>query len=893
MTNQKDIAKKQSEIVGQLQQFPIGRTNSGGRAGGMVEVVVTNPLPGQPSVVQAKCANDCPPGDVQLIKSDDGSYIALSPDAAKETSVATTRQVSKKDPKKTQKNEDVWPCTVAFLYSRIKPNTENLTDNGAATGDETSWDFVKGFSSSSSTSYSYIARERFDELGDYYTAQDAIENKLKPDRLITPSGGGSGGGKDNAAIASGSADAIIIWFYIGNPSDIITNGRIVKVTGIPFHPSTGTISNTGPGFCMEVYRGSFAASAIFPNEQMGAGPLTKNLKNSFSNLGGKIGYAGRIERWRGAQDYSTSTSISYFRENPLSEPNQTPTSVPSWYTPEFTGNPWNYTNATWFQFGWPSPQYIGCASSSWINIEIAALDATTNCGAAIANDQWYWGGDATPTRGVIDKDNPNGFIGTTGMFVCWQGHKDNAGIAQGFFEAFRIYWGITGFVTRLGACNLYGCELPPEEGGGFPPPPPGDASRFVANSYGRKAELWLKICKGDLPHVEIKLLFEFAAIVEQIQVLGGGSLASGANFENGKNLSKLTTYAKLSNNTGIDFDPYSLENPHATLNIDGEFAYINVFYGGQRVWEEPLLLPIKPRLANLGFGSPRSSNYGSDFHYPRRLGLNPGQGQGGLSSGQIRTSTDTNYASDQDIHPRTVKDCFACCWACIVKLPTEEEPIPTIVSFQKYKRGEEITLTKNTLDNEFNTKFLIADFRTDVYLPIVNNQPNSRTEPNIDFAGFGGLPTLIQFPNWINANIQNLTNVFYKPQTNWTVLDWLYYQLQESPKQYNPLITVLPPGVNTRVGSIWGTLFELDSKFDRHARADKIMPASVFTNPGVFSTVPAPAYRQYDSSSYYPLFISFKEQLIGNGLLINNKLVKWYRISSSSLPLLGQLKRNS
>ena len=97
MTSQKDIAKKQAEIVGQLQQFPIGRTNSGGRAGGMVGVVVSNPLPGQPRVVQAKCANDCPPGSVQLLKVDDGSYVALSPNAAVKTSETTTRQVSKKE----------------------------------------------------------------------------------------------------------------------------------------------------------------------------------------------------------------------------------------------------------------------------------------------------------------------------------------------------------------------------------------------------------------------------------------------------------------------------------------------------------------------------------------------------------------------------------------------------------------------------------------------------------------------------------------------------------------------------------------------------------------------------------------------------------------------------
>ena len=138
MTSQKDIAKKQAEIVGQLQQFPIGRTNSGGRAGGMVEVVVTNPLPGQPRVVQAKCANDCPPGEVQLLRADDGSYVALSRSAAQKTSETTTRQVSRKNPTIPKKDKEFWAVTSCLLYSKLEEIQEDFTDNIAT--DLTSYD---------------------------------------------------------------------------------------------------------------------------------------------------------------------------------------------------------------------------------------------------------------------------------------------------------------------------------------------------------------------------------------------------------------------------------------------------------------------------------------------------------------------------------------------------------------------------------------------------------------------------------------------------------------------------------------------------------------------------------------------------------------------------------
>ena len=891
MTSQKDIAKKQAEIVGQLQQFPIGRTNSGGRAGGMVEVVVTNPLPGQPRVVQAKCANDCPPGEVQLLRADDGSYVALSRSAAQKTSETTTRQVSRKNPTIPKKDKEFWSVTSCFLYSRIKPNQENLTDNGAAINDETSWDFVTGYSGTAYNSYAYIAKQRFDELGDYFTAQDAIDNKLKPDRLITPPGGTSGGAaKDNAASNSSSGDAITIWFYIGNPADALTNGRIVQVSGPSLHPYNGNVVGSGPGYCMEVHRGSFAASAIFPKEMIGDGPLTTHLRQSFPEFGGKIGYAGRVERWRGVQDYSAIALISYEKGFfSASEPNQIPTSVPSWYTVSSNENPWRYTDPRWFEFGWPNSQTIGCASTSWINIEMTALNAATHCGASIDNEQWYWGGDAAPTRGKIDRSNPDGSIGTTGIFVCWKGHLDHVGMAQSYFEAFRVYWGISGSVTKLGSANLYGCEIP-GSGGGYPPAPPTvDAARFISNAYGRKAKIILKVCKEDMEPIELELPFQFAAIIERIEVLGGGSFSFGVNYEPQKNRTEFLSYGK-GDGGSINQDPYSLENPHATLSTDGEFAYIDILYGAQRIWEEPLVLPVKSRLSNAGFGAIKAGSSGTnsdfDFLASRRPGLDPSDRDAVIN--QIRASgTSWPLILGPDVHPRLIKDCFQLCQSYVVRLPTKDDKTLTIVASQKYKRGENITLTVANPDNEFNNKFLIVDYRTENYRNNYSIPP--KVEPQIYYATFGGLPALTQFVQYDGETVGQFTPMFYKNQQNWTDMDWIHHQLQESPKQYNPLLTVLPPGVFTAERVVIGDMFDLDGKFGRQARAEKIIPSTGF---GMLNSFPAPAYR-YGSIAKYPLFISFKEQLIGNGIIKNGKLFKWFRVSTASFPLFGQIKRNT
>jgi hypothetical protein len=880
MTNQKDIAKKQAEIVGQLQQFPIGRTNSGGRAGGTVEVVVSNPLPGQPRVVQAKCANDCPPGDVQLLKVDDGSYVALSPNAAVKTSETTTRQVSKKNPTIPKKDEEVWPVTSCFLYSKLKETQEDLTDNIAT--DLTSYDAwqTAPVTGSSTNERVILFTQRSDLMGDYETADDALSNNLKEDRKLKPgnTGAGSGGAADNAAWGAQSPDARIIWYYIGNPADILPNGKIFKVTGPPIgHPSVGNITNSGPGFVMQVY-GSGIASAIFPSETMGSGPLTKHLKASFPNLGGQVGYAGRVERWRGQQDYASG--ISYFRNTPNSNTTpQTPVSFPPGYVQGST-NPWLATNGTWFQFGWPDPQYIGCASSAWINAESSAL-TDVGCGGTIPNNAWYWGGDATPYYGRIDKDNSGGYIGYQGMFVCWQGHKDNAGLAISFFEAFRDYWGIGGSVTFLGSVNPFGCGTGDPAGGGtgYPPPPPG-LRRFLVKQYGRKAEIYLKVCEKDYPPIELKLPFEFAALIEKYILQGSVNINTFPSNQQ-------SAFITLGSGFGVGFS-LCLECPHATMSTDGQFVYIDILYGGERVWEDPLSKPIPCKLSNLGAG-----DFGSYTWY-RQLA---NKERSALIVGEYKPPNQVEVA------PRYKADYFTYCQSYKIALPTSStDRTLTIVGAQRYRRGETIQLTAPSPDNEFNNKFLIYDFRTDKQenLPMpagISSFPSALAtwqSPNTEYASFGGLPALLQL-NFPSSSISSLAyfnaiEKYYKPKSSWTDMDKIHFELQEAPETFYPLNTVLPVGVfiEAYTQDRPHVLFMLDSKFGRSSRAESISRASGFG----YANSQAPTYR-YSENGQFLLFTSFKEQLIGNGIKNNEGLVvKWNRVSTSSFPIFGQLKRN-
>ena len=910
MTNQKDIAKKQAEIVGQLQQFPIGRTNSGGRAGGMVEVVVTNPLPGQPRVVQAKCANDCPPGEVQLLRADDESYVALSRLAAQKTSETTTRQVSRKNPTIPKKDKEFWPVTSCFLYTRIKGMTEKLTGNGAAQGiEETSWSAMRAYSSPNTSSFAYGFAERLDDLGNYKSAEDAMNNVLRPECLIVPTGEGStGAARDNAVGDSGSADSVIVWFYIGelqNDSGATLanagDGQIFEVLGVSGY---GGSVNTeqGPGFCMEMYRQGSISVSLYPITNIGTEPLTKHLSKSFPDLGGRIGYWGSIYKWHGMDDYTTGGNRTTFLYRYYwdsggasggipavrNETFQSPTSVPPDWQPGVSNySPWTLEDAPWYRFGWDN-QRIACMSGGVIVAVTSAITGSFNCGDTIPGDKWYWGGGIGPSAGALDK-RANYSI-ANGMFVCWQGHKDHIGLAQSFFEAFRTYWDIPGTVTKLRSCNLYGCEIP-GGGGGYPPAPPSDARRFLVEAYGRKAKVLLVCHKQDYEPIELELPFEYAAVVEEMKVLGGGSFGTGSAFEAGKSVKTIRTYGAYS------FGPFSLDLIHGTLSIDNEFAYVDIFYGGERLYEEPKTFPLIIELAAQGFGSPTSgpgSNYGNDKFGGsgsggQRLGLSPQESYGNMyPSGWPQTPVQTG-----EKYPRFLKDCWSRCQSIKIRLPTKDDRTLTIVGSQKYKKGETITLTVNNPDNEFNKKFLIRDYRTDsVNFPLKT--------PNSEYASFGGLPALIQqqfissAPGFTINDIP-LPGLFYKNKQDWTKMDWIHYQLQEMPRQYNPLITVLPFGVSIERDGIIkvNVINDLDKKFGRHGRAEKIMTASSFGYLGTFNGGNSPFYISQGQIGTEFLFISHKEQLIGNGLIENAILTKWYRVTTSSFPIHGQLLRNT
>lgn len=813
------------------------------------------------------------------------------------------------EPKAPAKNPDIWPVTSCFLYSRIKSVKEKLTGNGAAQGkEETSWDAIKIYSGVNFSDYAYGFAERLDLLGDYETAEDALNNKLKPSRLIVPTGGGSSGAaRDDSVINSGSADAVIVWFYIGSTNGYGTelvnegSGKIFKVSGPSSYPSNQN-TEQGPGFCMECYRAGVSV-AIYPIVNLGEEPLTQYLSTSFPDLGGKIGYWGNIYSWHGMTDYSEGLSrrTYLYREYwsgiggvPAypTEQVQSPTSFPpEWQQGVSNYSPWALEDAQWYRFGWDYPSNrIACMSAGAIAVNTSALTAASvECGATIPNDQWYWVGGIGSSAGALDKRNSYSLA--DGMFVCWQGHKEHIGTAKSFFEAFATYWEIPGAtVTKLGSCNLYGCEIP-GGGGGYPAAPPSDASRFLIDTYGRKAKVFLVCHKQDYEPVEVELPFEYAAVVEEMTVLGGGSFSFGANFEASKTKKSLLTYGYQTGATG--YEPIGLDLIHGTLSIDAEFAYINLFYGGERLYEEPMLFPLQTRLAAEGFGSPRTGNggnYGYDRFTNRQMGTSPmSYGLSIYPSGYILSPSQTG-----EKHPRFIKDCWTSCLAIKVKLPTKNNKTLTIIETQKYKRGETITLTASNPDNEFDNKFLIRDYRTDfdIYgVEMVSIQ-------NPEFASFGGLPALgLQFflnNGYANNNIP-ITGNFYKKKEDFTILDWVYYQLQEMPRQYNPLITVLPTGVSIAQNGAAkvNVIYDLDKKFGRHGRAEKIMTASSFGyTTGNYYGGLSPTYASQGTLGPEHLFIAHKEQLAGNGLKVNNILTKWFRVTTSSFPIFGQLVRN-
>ena len=794
---------------------------------------------------------------------------------------------------KAPTDKEIYPCTVGLLYCEINLNTVDLTDNGLATGDETSWDYtdLQAWSSSNINSSAYVFGQQFNRLGDYSTGANAVANILKPDRLIVPVGGTSSGAqRDN--LAGNSVDSVIVWFYVGELNnsgglELVQNNsnQIFRVDGTSTIIGGSNTTESGPGACMQMYLiDSSMSSSLYPISQINSDPLARYLiTTSFPDLGGSIGYVGNIFKWHGMQDYPSGSNRQtllyrfYWDAGGASGglpyyPNET-VQVPTSYPPEWTSgtdySAWQLENAAWYRFGWNN-QKIACLSGGMINVKTEAIvGAGFNCGDSIPSDKWGWAGGVGSSAGALDKRN--NYSNADGMFVCWKGHKDHIGMAQSFFEAFRTYWNIPGIVTKLKSCNPYGCELP--NNGGYPSPPPtAPSQRYLARYWGRKASIYLKVHKehNDLP-LKIKLPIEFAACTEQIEIIGGGSFSSGVNFN--------TSTAPFSRTYSQHNTSFGMEMIHATLSMDDKFIYVDVFCGGERIREAPLTKPVRTKLSRLGFGD--SSVSGAT---ERVLGFC-------LYEPIVGAPLQLQAA---EVDPRVVKDCFTSCHSFVYEIPTNKDIKKglTLINYQKYNRGEIIAITSPGQDNELNQKFLICDHRTNLEVYLDENQNNIRwTPPNLEFASFGGLPALLQLPYYGPSNVNTLVPRFYKNQLNWTQLDWIYWQLQEGPRQFNPLSTVLPQGVTIARQALTGVFFEFDKKFGRHGRAECILPTSSF---GYNNTSTGGNPPQYGDTfkGHFLLSTLFSEQLRGNAIKENGSLVKWFRISVSSFPVHGQLTRN-
>lgn len=828
------------------------------------------------------------------------------------------------------KDPDIWPVTSCFLYSRIKSIEEDLTDNLAT--DLTSYDAYQSWETQNplydpTKSIKWNDRnapriknsffvQRADTLGDYETAEDALTNKLKADRTFTPpAGSDDGGAADNSAWGEGSENAVTAWFYIGDMT-----GWAPVERNIFYARGNGYGSWSGPNYeppyiegplspCMTMYQvGAGAIEALYASLTFGEEPLSKYLKSSsFSNLGGKIGYWGGVRQWHGMQDvgdYGKYTRAYGVNDaNGYREPTSQPPDYPGINYPAPPIVPWSFEDINWYRFGWPKYSSIGsgeillnCSSEPGnIRVYNYGIDpfssaAEFECGGDILGENWSGYRLGTHSTPWMQEGNPSQ---KSGMFVCWQGDLANLGLASSFCSALQAYFDIDngmGGVTLLGSCNPYGCKGPPgTPGNGYPKAPL--AQRVVAKQFGHKAEIRLKVCDKEKPPIELKLPFEFAAVVTK-WVAQNGTLSNGQTTI--LTLATATTQAKPVN---------ACERPHATMAVDKDFVYIDILYGGEREWATPQIRPVPTRLSQSGSGTVKPSDSLNSVN--RVLGMKE-------ESPKMLIVEEYNE-SGKELYARYKADYFTYCQSFKIALPNPSNDNQlTIVESRRYQRGQVIQITEKSPDNEFNNKFLICDFRTDMKEEELEpTSPTWDTEglysissiPNPDYASFGGLPALLQgrkpaggFLGNVNANLDeslaffNVVPKFYKPQSVWTDMDKIHFQLQESPRMIWPGNTVLPPGEFVRTSYLYNgdvILFDDNGKFGKHGRASAITSANMFRS----SDVQAPQYGETESQSFL-LFTSFKEQLIGNGLKNDAGLViKWNRLSTSSFPIFGQLPR--
>ena len=135
-------------------------------------------------------------------------------------------------------------------------------------------------------------------------------------------------------------------------------------------------------------------------------------------------------------------------------------------------------------------------------------------------------------------------------------------------------------------------------------------------------------------------------------------------------------------------------------------------------------------------------------------------------------------------------------------------------------------------------------------------------------------------------------NNFIKPQSSWTELDWLFWELLERPSKTN--------GAGSYVE------FLKNGKFGFHGRTQKVTTSR--TSGGVVTKTNSPfAYYVRQPSGIgigmslnvpdYYLKIAESERLRGNAKIDDlGKIVKWWRISPISFPVImtgGEKSDNS
>jgi hypothetical protein len=789
---------------------------------------------------------------------------------------------------------------IAFVYSRLKTSDVIFGGTTGYTTENRSWrrvivkkDYPQLFESGRDEGYCCI--ECPDNGGDYTSKQNCLDGVS--DRINSPQIGNSSG-------YGGGTSVFLIYLLHKNPITPQWWGSYSESVLVPTSLTTGDMSSQWNYDDYPHLPWSYQARQPVANQ---AASTALIVPPSAGSAKGMIGWCGTLPSWKGEVWQRHQDSVLYFGySKPLSYGNpSSPQSTALWHygsqeggwDAKFTPTPFDYkydspksSGEDFFTAG--NGLYATSGESNWCGTN-NYRQAVTRANECVLEDPWcledpsrHYGGtkyyypeNNVPSGVLGSAPGPDGYETAVGSFVrrltgdmmavVWRGDSNEAASANALMNSIATYWEFEGFILCGGHTSLQGCFKGSDIGGN-----PNNLERPNPEKItwgevkGRKSEVILNFQDLMGTVKELVLPVEFSSRPTHIRFEDPDFYSTGTSGWLPRDIW-----------CGVEwFD--------SRISMTKDDIFVDILYELVQEWE-PVGGAIKLLMSREQFSHQLDRPPVENPYY---------NVCGDYSSWQFLTgSTDLFHGYSRPKRTRFNK----------IKSFKINKKSFAITSTANYTYPTPPALSQETLHNNLIKHYSLVDHKTydeywDWYEVKFADGLSSETYEQYrsikipylpNSSEYLGLP-LVYPQLMIDPDQYSRANDFIKPQSSWTELDWIFWELLERPSK--------------AIGGGSYVEFLKNGKFGFHGRTQKVTTS--INSGGVVVKTDSPfAYYVRQPSGIgigmslnvpdYYLMVSESERLRGSAKIDDSgKIVKWWRISPISFPVImtgGNKSNNS